>query len=127
MPSSAVACVPGGTRITSSSASGPVLVCPLAVTAAAGPVVRGAGERAEIAARGVREQDDAAAVTAVAAVGPALGHVGLAAEGHAAVTAAAALDVDLRPVLEHGDKIGAGPGRGLPIVEVRRRARRRKS
>jgi hypothetical protein len=56
----------------------------------------------EIAERRVGDEDDIAAVTGVAAVGPALRNEFLAAERKAAVTAAAGLDVKLRAVAERG-------------------------
>jgi hypothetical protein len=59
-----------------------------------------AAEGREIAQRGIGDHDDVAAASTVPAVGPALGDVLLAPEAQAAVTAAAGLDVDLRPVVE---------------------------
>src|SRR5205814_374187 len=50
---------------------------------------------------GVHLQHDAAALAAVAAVGPALGHVLLAPEADAPVAAASRLHVDLRLIVEH--------------------------
>ena len=52
--------------------------------------------------------DDAAAVAAVAAVGPAARHVLLAAEAHAAVAAAAGFDFDGDAIDEHGWELGVG-------------------
>ena len=59
------------------------------------------GEEAQVAQVGVGDEDDVAALAAVAAVGPALGHVLLPPEAQAAVAAAAALHVDARAVVEH--------------------------
>ncbi len=50
---------------------------------------------------GVGLHDHVAAVAAVTAVGTALGHMGLAAEGHAAGTAVAALHVDTNLIDKH--------------------------
>ena len=63
--------------------------------------MRAALEGLQVAQRVVAEQHDVAAVPAVAAVGPALGHVRLAAEAHAAVPAAAGLDEDACLVVQH--------------------------
>ena len=73
----------------------------LAVAPALGAEVRAALEGLQVAQRVVAEQDDVAAVAAVAAVGPAARHVGLAAEGQAAVPAAAGLHEDASLVVEH--------------------------
>ncbi len=53
----------------------------------------------EVAQRVVAHEHDVAAAAAVAAVGAALGDVGLAAEAQAAVAAAAGLDVDARAIV----------------------------
>ena len=55
----------------------------------------------EVAHARIRDHDDVAAASAVAAVGPAARNVRLAAEADAAVAAAARLHVDCRPVIEH--------------------------
>ena len=60
-----------------------------------------AGEIEEGVLIGVGEEDDAAAVAAVAAVGAALGDVFLTAEGEAAVAAVAGLDFNDGFVDEH--------------------------
>ena len=80
----------------------PCLLRALAVPAALGLEVRAAVEVGQVAQRGVAHEHDVAAAAAVAAVGPALGHVRLAAEGDDAVAAGAAAHVDLRAVVEHG-------------------------
>ena len=61
----------------------------------------------EVAERRVRNQDDIAAVAAVAAVGAAFRHVLLAAEAEPAVAALARLNVDRRAVAEHDAVAGA--------------------
>ena len=68
-------------------AVGAVALGALAVAAALRAEVRLAAERLEVAQVVVAAQHDVAAAAAVAAVGPALGDVGLAAEGQAAVAA----------------------------------------
>jgi hypothetical protein len=60
-----------------------------------------ASERSEIAPRRVADQDDIPAMTAVAAVGPALRNVRLAAKRHDAVSPTPAFYVDLGSVVEH--------------------------
>ena len=88
-----------GPRSSSVCAVGAVAQRPLAVAAAAGLEVRAAAVGLEVAQRVVADQDDVAAAAAVAAVGAALGHVGLAAEAEAAVAAAAGLNVDSRAIV----------------------------
>ncbi len=68
---------------------GAVLEGAHAVAAALRAEVPGALEELQVAQVVVAAQDDVAATAAVAAVGPALGHVGLTAEGHGAVAARA--------------------------------------
>ena len=58
-----------------------------------------AAEALEVAQRVVADEHDVAAATAVAAVGAALGDVGLAAEAEAAVAAGAGLHVDARTIV----------------------------
>ena len=74
----------------------------LAVAAALRAEVRLAAERLQVAQVVVAAQHDVAAAAAVAAVGPALGDVGLAAERQAAVAAGARLHLDPGSVVEHG-------------------------
>src|SRR5439155_2856818 len=67
-----------------------------------------------------RVEEDAAPLAAVAAVGPAPGHVGLASEAHAAAAPVSALDEDLDPIDEHRLNRSrppdlAGGGRGAPL------------
>src|SRR5439155_23296733 len=69
-------------------------------------------ERGEVAKRRVGDQDDVAAVAAVAAVGTALGNELLAAEAERAVAALSGLDVNRRTVAEHGRTVAPSlPGR----------------
>ena len=63
--------------------------------------VRAALEGLQVAQAVVAQQDDVPAVAAVAAVGPAARHVGLATEGEAAVPATARLHEDASLVVEH--------------------------
>ena len=60
-----------------------------------------ATEARQIAQVGVGDQRDVAAAAAVAAVGPALGHVGLAPERQRAVAAGAGADLQMGAVSEH--------------------------
>ena len=78
----------------------------LAVAGALGLVVRAALEGLQVAQRVVADEHDVAAVAAVAAVGPAVRDVRLAAEAQAAVAAAAGLYEDARLVVEHVDTQG---------------------
>jgi hypothetical protein len=80
-------------------AASAVAVRAFAMTPPLGAEVLRAAQRPEVAARGIADQHHVAPVPAVAAVGPALRHVGFAAEGDAAVAAAAALDPDFRGVV----------------------------
>jgi hypothetical protein len=59
-------------------------------------------EEREVAKIGVGTEDDIASVPAVAAVGPALGHVLLAPEAERAVTTAAASHLDAGAIVKHG-------------------------
>ena len=72
----------------------------LAVHAALAAQVPAEAERREIAHVGIGEQDDIAAVAAVAAVGPALGHELLAPERDAAVATATGLHDHRRAIVE---------------------------
>ena len=94
--------VPGGTSITRSSAPRPCLLLPLPCEplSARQKLVLGQGGQVVDAVLG--DDDHAAAVAAVAAVGPALGDVLLAPEADAAVAAAASLDFDSDAIDEHG-------------------------
>jgi hypothetical protein len=60
-----------------------------------------AAEEGKVAQVGIGEQQDVAAVAAVAAVRAALGNVLLAPEAERAVPAASAADLDPRPIVEH--------------------------
>ena len=93
----------------------PVLVLARAVATASGPEVAAAPERRQVATRRVADQDDVAPAAAVAAVGPAAGHVRLAAERDDAVAAATTLDVDLRPVEQHRGDVSRSGWRVLRI------------
>ena len=72
-----------------------------AVPSGAGLVMHLAPEPLQVAQRVLADEQDAAAAPAVAAVGPALGHVGLAAKAHRAVTAGAGGHMDPRAIGEH--------------------------
>ena len=82
------------------------LAAALAVTASIGVQVRPEAERAEVAATRRGDQDDVAAIAPVAAVGTALRHELLTAEGHAAVAAAACAYVQGCSVREHRARPG---------------------
>ncbi len=82
-------------------AIGAVAQRPLPVAGALRPEVSPALERLQVAQGVVAEQNDGPAMPAVPAVGPAPGHVGLAAEGHAPVPATARLHEDPRFVGQH--------------------------
>ena len=88
-PSSATTCVPGGTRTTSSSPPAPWRWAPSPWPPRSALEVRPRRKRLQVAQRVVAHEHDVAAAPAVAAVGPALGDVGLAAEAPAAVAAGA--------------------------------------
>ena len=79
-------------------AIGTVATRTLAVRAALGPEVVLIAVVDKGGQLRVRHNDDVAAVAAVAAVGTALGHVGLAPERHASGAAVSALDVDVGKV-----------------------------
>ena len=91
-----LATVPGGTAHLERTRARAVAVGALAVPAALGLQVRAGAGTMEVAQRRVGDEHHVAAAAAVAAVGPALGHVGLAAEGDDPVAARAALDEDRR-------------------------------
>ena len=91
----------------------PWLLLALAVGAARGPAVRVVPERQQRGDVAVGDQPDVAALAAVAAVGPALGHVGLAPERHAAGAAVTAFDVQAALVDELGH---AGQATGPPAA-----------
>jgi hypothetical protein len=74
-------------------AVGAVALCALPMATALGAEVRAAPKVFEVAVGVVADQHDVAAMTAVAAVGSALGHVGFAPEAHASVAAATGLNV----------------------------------
>ncbi len=78
-----------------------VAVRALAVPAAGSLVVRFQLEGLEVAQRRVADQHHIGTAAAVAAVGSAARHVGLAAEGDTAVPAGTALHEDLGAVVEH--------------------------
>ncbi len=84
-------------RVTAAPAR---LAASFAVHAALTPQVALEAERREIAHVGIGEQHDIAAVSAIAAVGPALGHELLAPEGDAAVAAPAGLHDHRRAIVE---------------------------
>ena len=78
----------------------------LAVPAARGLEVRAAVELGQVAPGVVAHQHHVAAAPAVATVGPALGHVGLAAERNGPVAAGAAAHEDPGSVVEHRMIVG---------------------
>ena len=82
-------------------AVGAVAEPPAAVTAARGAVLRPMAELLQVAQGVVAHEHDVTPTPAVAAVGPAAGHVGLAAEAAAAVPAGAGADLDSGAVVEH--------------------------
>ncbi len=79
----------------------PVAVRAFAVTPLPSPEVLAALQGRQVAPRWVADEDDVAAVAAVAAVGSAARDVRLTPERDAAVTAGSALDPDLRAVVHH--------------------------
>ena len=83
--------------------AGPVALLALPVGAVLGPAVRVVPEGEQRRHVAVGDEPDVAAVAAVAAVGPALGDVGLPAERHAAGAAVAAPDVHAHLVDELTD------------------------
>ena len=93
--------VPGGTASSQRLPVGAVAHGAGAVTAAAGLVAGPAPVALKIPQRGVADGQHVAAAPAVAAVGPAPGHVGFAAEADGAVTARPGLDMDSCAVVEH--------------------------
>ena len=95
-------------------AAGAVALLALAVGAVAGAAVRVVAEGEQRRDVAVGDEPDVAAVAAVAAVGPALGDVGLAAERDGAGTAVAALDVEVALVDEPGHP---GEVRGSALSE----------
>ena len=80
---------------------------PLAVTSALGAEVQAPAEALKVAQRVVAHEHDVAAAAAVAAIGTPLGHVGLAAEAEAAVTACAGLHVDTCSIVHWDDAVMA--------------------
>ena len=87
--------------MTSASPSAPVRSTPSAVPAALGAVMRHAAEGLQVAQRVVADEDHVATAAAVAAVGAALGHMGLAPEGQRTVAAAPGPDLDSRAIGQH--------------------------
>ncbi len=79
------------------------LAAPTAARAQMGAAVK----LGEVTPGGVADEDDVSAAPAVAAVGTALGHVRLAAEGDRAVAAFAAAHEDHPAVVEHPARIGS--------------------
>jgi len=80
---------------------GAVAQVALAVPGARRLVLRPALVGLQVAVGVVADEHDLAAVPAVTAVGPAVGHVRLSAKAQAAVAAAACLNVDASLVVEH--------------------------
>ena len=77
----------------------PVGAAPAAAAPRAQPLA--VAEHRQVAEIRVGDEHDVGAAAAVAAVRAALRHVRLAAEAERAVTAAARLDVDASPIVEH--------------------------
>src|SRR5262249_6776187 len=73
----------------------------LPVPTAVGPIMAAATEGLQVAQRVVAAQHDVATAAAVAAVRPALGHVGLAPERQRPVAAAPGPDLDVRTIRKH--------------------------
>jgi hypothetical protein len=81
------------------------------VTAALRTKMRSPAKSLEITERRIAQDDHRPTVAAVAAVGSAAGHVGLATEAQAAVAAGASRNEDPCPVMEHPDIVDeAGAG-----------------
>ena len=97
-----------------------VALRPLAVAAAVGAEVRAAAEALEIAQVVVAAQHDVAPAAAVAAVGAALGDVGLAAEGQAAVAARSGAHLDPGTVVEHPSRVRRAPPGTVPVCPTTR-------
>ncbi len=95
---------PGRHRDLAVLAAGAVPVGALAVSAASRPEVLAPAQRAEVAPRGIADQDHVTAMAPVAAVGTAARDMGLAAEADRAVAAGAGLDPDLRAIV-HRDTV----------------------
>ena len=95
---------------------GAVLARTLPVAAALGLEVRAAAKGGQVAQRGIADDDHVAAAPAVAAVGPALGHVRLAPERDDPVAARARAHVDLGPVVEHVSAARRARTTGLEAV-----------
>ncbi len=113
---------PGRDRHDDVVAASAVALAALPTSASPGALVRRVAQRREVAARRIALEDDVAAPAAVAAVGPAARHVGLAAEGDGAVATGARLDLDLCAVVEHRMKArrveflgGASEGMLAPV------------
>src|SRR5262245_32867085 len=99
-------------------AAGAVTVRALPVGAALGVVVALVVVIEQRGQRGIGLEPDAAAVTAVAAVGAAIGNEFLAAEAHAAGAPVAALDEHIDLVDEHTVHRGSGdPPEGYAELE----------
>ena len=100
-----------------------VALLSLPMSAAARPVMRRKPKRRQVAPRLVGDHYDVAPAAAIAAVRAAARHVRLAAKADHAVAAGAALDVDLRSIVEHrinGRRRQAWRRAGLPDAARRR-------
>jgi large conductance mechanosensitive channel len=80
-------------------AIGAVALGALAVATSPRPEMRAAAEMLQVAQRVVADEHDVSPAPAVPAVGAALGHVGLAPEAQAAITAGTGLHVNSRTIL----------------------------
>src|SRR4029077_1916490 len=76
--------------------------------------VRPAPKGLQVAQRPVAHEHDVAAAAAVAAIGPAAGHVGPPAEAQGTVAAAAGLDVDSRAIVHSVSRIWPIPCSSSP-------------
>ena len=92
----------------------------LTVATALGALVGLPAKPGEVAARVVAEQHHVPPAAAVATVGPTAGHVSLAAERDAAVSAVATLDPDLRSILKHVQRIARSLKRSRASVDIAR-------
>ena len=99
--------MPSGTGTTRSSPPWPCFFLPEPWVPLVGPAVGMVAEGEQRGHVAVGDQPDVAALAAVAAVGPALGHVRLAAERDAAGAAVAAPHVELALVDESGHDAAA--------------------
>ena len=118
--SSSNTCVPTGTRTSASSPSAPCLRAPAPLPPFAAAIRPHPRTLDEVAQLGIGEQHDVAAVAAVTAVGPTLGHVLLAPEARASVAALPALTWIWARSL-NTDALGLRRATSTTVTERRRR------